>query len=145
MKFAILLSASLLTSAYAANDSVAFFYNPEKVVVLINERNLSGRLDRFMRHFGNSDVLATSSSDNSIAINCNRARLGIGCSFKFKPSNTVRIQNRSLKVDTSAKFLNLPDVGVFQMNFASSMKDKFEFVMLENGSIRMTGSKILEN
>lgn len=145
MKFALLILSALVfaVSAFASSDSVAFFYNPEKVVVLINERSQTGRLNNFMNHFGNNDVLNATSADQKINISCARGQLGIACTFKFFPSEFVQIRDRSLNVVTNVAVLGLPGTGAFEMSFASSMKDKFSFNVEDNGQIHMTGSKLI--
>ncbi|WPU67192.1 hypothetical protein [Peredibacter starrii] len=145
MKFALLTLSALVfaVSAIASSDSVAFFYNPEKVVVLINERSQTGRLNNFMNHFGNNDVLNTTSIDQKINISCARGQLGIACTFKFFPSELIQIRDRSLIVQTNVAALGFPSVGAFEMSFASSMKDKFNFAVKDNGEILMTGSKLI--
>ncbi|WP_408096172.1 hypothetical protein ACJVC5_14125 [Peredibacter sp. HCB2-198] len=145
MKFALLTLSALVfaVSAIAANDSVAFFYKPEKVGVLINERSQTGRLSNFLNHFGNSDVLNTTSTDQKINISCARGQIGIACTFTFLPAQNIQIRDRALSVVTNVAALGLPNAGAFEMSFASSMKDKFNFAVSDKGEIRMTGSKIL--
>ena len=145
MKFALLAISALVfaVSAIAANDSVAFFYNPEKVVVLINERSHVGHLNNLLNHFGNSDVLSTSSADQKINITCARGQLGIGCTLTFFPAQNIQIRNRALNVVTNVAALGLPNAGAFEMSFTSSMKDRFNLAVSHDGEIRMNGSKTL--
>lgn len=143
MKFMIVSLVAMMSvaSAFASRDSVAFFYSPKKVSVLINERSLVGRLDGFMRHLGQSNSLRAISQDGSMDLGCARGDIGISCTFTFIPGQDIRIQNRSLAVLTHISALNLANNGAFQMSFASSMKDLFYFEMNENGEILMEGSK----
>lgn len=143
MKIALfaLSSLMLMSSAFANNDSVAFFYQPNEVGVLINERTQTGRLDAFMKHFGAADYLKGSTQNETIRFECGRGYYGLSCVFKFYPSANVQIKDRSMQAETSAQALNLPANGAFAMSFASSMKDKFNFAISSDGVIRMDGSK----
>lgn len=132
---------TLMSSAFATNDSVAFFYQPNEVGVLINDRTQTGRLDAFMRHFGAEDYLQGSTQSETIRFECGRGYFGISCVFKFYPAANVQIKDRSMLAQTSAQDMNLPANGAFEMSFASSMKDRFNFAISTDGVIRMEGSK----
>ena len=145
MKNIIIIAALFITqTAFAQKDSVAFFYRPEKVVVLINERNEAGtRLLDFMKHFGNEEGFRATSSDGAIDFVCGRGTFGSTCKFVFSPTSSVRIADRSLSAMTIVQDLGLPDNGAFTMSFASSMKDRFTVAITGDGRIEFFGSKKL--
>lgn len=145
MKTIILLTTLLLSQlALASQDSVAVFYRPEKVIVLINERIQAGvRLQEFMNHFGATDSFMASNDDESIVITCGQSSTSSSCKFIFTPAQDVVIKDRTVTVKTSLRNFNLNNNGEFKMEFASSMNDKFFFTVSADGDITMTGSKIL--
>lgn len=142
MKYFFLLIALFVNTAFAQQDSVAFFYKPDRVVVLIQERKEAGtRLADFIDHVS-ADVIYTSTSlDKSIRIACGKGVLGSECTFTFTPSAAVQIKDRAMVVKTNLENLGLPNVGEFKMAFAGSMKDKFMLQIMNDGSVRMEGSK----
>lgn len=142
MKYALLLIVLLMNTAFAQRDSVAFFYKPDRVSVFIQERLEAGnRLTDFIDHVS-ADVTYTSTSvDKSIRIACYKGVLGSECTFTFTPGAAVQIKDRSLVVNTTLENLGLPNVGEFKMSFAGSMKDKFRMEILDDGTVRMEGSK----
>lgn len=137
--------SSLTATAREGRDSVAFFYRPEKVVVLINERSSSGRLIQFMEQFTFESKLVGASNDGTITFSCSRNSIEAGCRFRFLPSANVAINNRRLKTSIASEELGLSPAGTFKMNFASSMKDRFQLVIDDEGIMTIEGSKILGN
>lgn len=146
MKKFALLAALFISSAYAQEDSVGFFYKKDKVIVLINERvEVGTRLSDFISLVSSDDVYSVTTQDKSIAIRCGRVNIGSGCTMQFIPGKNVQIKDRSLIVNTTVQELGLPNVGAFEMSFASSMKDKFKLVITNDGKVYMEGSKKLSS
>lgn len=142
MKFILLLAALLVNTAFAQRDSVAFFYRPERVVVLIQERIEAGsRLSNFIDHVSNGTIYTSTSEDNSIRISCGKGTLGSECRFTFTPGEVVEIKDRALVVNTTSKNLGFPNTGAFKMSFQGSMKDRFIIEIFEDGTVHMEGSK----
>lgn len=142
MKYLFLLAALSVNAAFAQRDSVAFFYRPERVSVLIQERKEAGtRLEDFIDHVSSDIIYTSTSQDQNIRIACGKGMLGSECTFTFTPGPAVVIKDRALVVNTTLENLGLPNVGPFKMSFAGSMKDKFSLEILPDGTVRMEGSK----
>jgi hypothetical protein len=127
--------------AQANRDSVGFFYKEDKVVVLINERTSYGRLHALLDHLNLGDRLNVLSNDETIKLSCTKSWEGVGCTFRFFPSENVTIENRSLIAEASLEALGLDNNGEFEISFASSMKDKLHIRITEDGKLIITGSK----
>lgn len=146
MKLLVLFISLFSFSAIANQDSVAFFYRPEKVIVLINERIEAGmRLEQFLNALGGADHIEATSQDGTISFTCGRAALGNSCRFVFTPSEKVIIQDRALSAIFSANDLGITTSGKFEMTFAGSMKDRFSLRISEDGTIDIFGSKRMGN
>lgn len=142
MKFVLLFATLLINTAFAQQDSVAFFYKPDRVSVLIQERKEARtRLEDFIDHVSSDIVYTSTSQDNNIRIACGKGYFGSECTFSFTPGPAVVIKDRSLLVNTTLENLGLPNVGPFKMSFASSMKDRFTLEILPDGTVRIEGSK----
>lgn len=127
--------------ANANRDSVAFFYKEDKVAVLINERANYGRLHSLLDHLNLDGRLNVLSSDESIKLSCTESDEGVGCTFRFLPSENVVIAERSLVAETTLAAVGLENNGAFEISFASSMKDKLHIKITDDGKLIITGSK----
>ena len=142
MKFLALLISLMSFSAFAQQDSVAVFYRPERVVILINERFEQGnRLNDFLDQIGAGESFDVITTDKTINISCYRGTMGSSCTFKFMPGNGIVIQDRSVTVKTTLNTLKLTDVPPFKMHFRGSMNDKFDLVITEDGGVQIFGAK----
>ena len=112
-------------SAVAAADSVGVFLRPEKVVVLINERGMDGRLHQFMNQMGAGSELQVLSSDGSLKIECGRKTDAVSCTFRFFPSENTEIGQRFVKSEFAAAELPQALPTSFEMTFESSREDLF--------------------
>lgn len=142
MKFFLLLIVLFVNAAFAQQDAVAFFYKPDRVAVLIQERLNDGtRISDFIEHVTTERYFETTSVDGSIRIGCLKRVIGADCVLNFIPSHSVKFMDRAIVVSTTLEDLGLPNVGAFNMSFAGSMKDKFKLEIKEDGTVRMEGSK----
>lgn len=112
-------------SAIASADSVGVFHRPEKVVVLINERGVDGRLHQFMNQMGAGSQLQVLSLDESLKIECGRQTDAVSCTFRFFPSEAIEIGQRFVKAEFAASDLTQALPTAFEMTFESSREDLF--------------------
>ncbi len=138
LTLALMILASSLVSA--GQDSIAFFYSPTKVNVLINERGATSRLHDFMNLFTDTHELVLVSENNDIKIGCERSLEKVACTFTFYPSHYVRIEDKQLVAAVPLMFLSSTVVDNFEMNFRSSMKDNLKF-QIRDGVVVISGSK----
>lgn len=138
----ILLPFMLVTSslAWANFDSIAFFYSPNKVNVLINERGTSSRLHDFMNLFTDAHELVLISENNDMKIGCARSVEKVACTFTFYPSHYVRIEDKELAAAVPLMFLSPVVLDGFEMSFRSSMKDNLQ-LQIRDGVVVISGSK----
>lgn len=137
----LLISMVLIsTLSWAHQDSIAFFYSPNKVNVLINERGTFSRLHDFMNLFTDTHELLLVSENNDMKIGCARSVEKVACTFTFYPSHNVRIEDRHLAVTVPLMFLTSMVIDDFEMNFRSSMKDSLQ-LQIKNGVVVTSGSK----
>lgn len=123
MKFFVFLTSFLLSvTALASLDSVGVFHRPDKVVVLVTDNNPSGRIQEFMTALGTDELFIWKNSDQSISIRCGRSSREASCTFRFFPSESVQIENKSVNAFISAEELASAD---FSIDFESSMGDRF--------------------
>lgn len=123
-KLFILTFALIISShAFASRDSIAFFYTPKKVNVLINERGTNSRLHDFMNFFNASNELVLLSKSGDIKLGCAREVDKVACTFTFLPSVNVALDNRELHVAASMTEFGMESNDSFEMSFRSSMKD----------------------
>lgn len=137
--FILILSLYSLTTL-AQRDSVAFFYTPKKVNVLINERGVDSRLHAFMDYFRVDTELLLTSVDQDIQLGCAREVDRVSCTFTFHPSTDVQIANRELLVQKDLRALEVETSGSFEMSFRSSMKDNIHLTIID-GVLRISASK----
>lgn len=128
------------TVSLAQRDSVAFFYTPKKINVLINERGQVSRLQNFMNFFNADNVLILKSQDQDIKLECAREIDRATCTFTFYPSVNVQTVNRELHVLKDLSNFGLQTSESFAMSFKGSMKDNIHLV-IENGVLNITASK----
>lgn len=140
-KLTLTLMLSLFSAvSYAQLDSVAFFYTPQKINVLINERGEVSRLQNFMNFFNAGHELFLVSKDNDIKFACARDYDKATCTLTFYPSQDVQTQNRELRLVKSLENFDLDIQDSFTMSFRGSMKDNFHLV-IENGVMTIFASK----
>lgn len=132
--FALVFQFSIL--AQAAADSVAFFLNPEKAVVLVKEYGSQGRLQSFMDTFQADTQLVARNQDQSIRISCARSLRETSCTFGFAPGAFTHFGDKSLEAAQSLPDLNLPAAVDFEMSFESSREQRFD-VKIEAGVLRL--------
>lgn len=126
--------------AWANQDSIAFFYSPNKVNVLINEKGTSSRLHDFMNLFTDAHELLLVSENKDMKIGCARSVEKVACTFTFYPSHYVRIDDRQLAAAVPLLFLSPSVLDNFEMNFRSSMKDNLQ-LHIRDGVVVISGSK----
>lgn len=136
-KFLSLL-LSLSTSALAARDSVAYFYSPQKVNVLLNERGINSRIQQFMNVLGGENELMIVTGD--MKLGCARKEDRATCTFTFYPSPTIKFINKELFVEKSLVSLELDERLEFEMSFQGSMKDQLN-LRLSEGQLFIFASK----
>lgn len=140
-KYLILVGLFLLsTSAIASRDSIAFFYTPAKVNILINERGMDSRLHDFMNHFNAGNELILESEKGDITLGCAREINKVACRFTFTPSNNVAIENKELAVLAKMSSFGIMSDDSFEMSFRGSMKDNMSFT-IEHGVLKIFASK----
>jgi hypothetical protein len=132
MMTALLFFASVQVSA--AQDSVAVFFNPQKTIVLINEKG-ADRLHAFMDQMGVQDELHLLSQDKSIKIDCRRYDDASSCTFRLLPSPSVQIGNKEVTAELT---VNVP--GTFETSFESSRGDKF-ILQIADGKMFLHANK----
>ena len=130
----------MASPVFASRDSIAFFYKPEKVGILINERGTSGRIHDFMDHLGASEDLYLLSKDETIMLGCKRIENAATCTFRFLPGADVLTENKELHVKTSLSNFNLEEIAYFEMKFLSSMKDNIH-LEIKDGFLNIDASK----
>lgn len=132
-----LLFVSVQTSAiqnFAAQDSVAVFFNTHKTVVLINEEG-SERLHAFMDLMGVKGELHHTTEDGSLKIDCGRTAATASCTFRFLPSSTVQFGHKIVTTE-----LGVDVEGTFETSFESSRGDKF-ILEIADGKMQLTAQK----
>lgn len=127
-------------SAMASRDSIAFFYTPAKVNILINERGVNSRLHDFMNYFKAGQELIFESENGDITLGCVRDINKVACRFTFIPSSNVAIENKELSVLADMTSFRVMTKDSFKMTFLGSMKDNMSF-SIENGELRILASK----
>lgn len=138
LSFMVIFQASLW--AQAASDSVAFFFTPQKAVVLINESSGAPRLQAFMSALQAEARLEAQSQDASVRVTCNRTADQASCTFGFAPGAFTQFGNKTLDASLALKDLNLPEAGDFEMTFESSREDRFT-LKIEGGQLVLKASK----
>lgn len=142
MKYVLFLLALCSFQVFAQQDSVAVFYRPERVVILINERFEQGnRLNDFLDHIRAGESYDFITTDKTINISCYRGTKGSSCTFKFIPGKDILIENRSVKVSTDLATLNLENTLPYNLHFRGSMNDKFDLKILEDGKVEIFAAK----
>jgi hypothetical protein len=137
----LLISMVLIsTLSWAHQDSIAFFYSPNKVNVLINERGTFSRLHDFMNLFTDTHELLLVSENNDMKIGCARSVEKVACTFTFYPSHYVRIEDSLLAAAVPLTFFTPSVLDNFEMSFRSSMKDNLQ-LQIRNGVVVISGSK----
>ena len=126
--------------AFAGLDSAGVFHRPEKVIVLISENGEGERLQTMMNYFEVGEVMSMSSADNSITILCRRKINTASCTFSFLPGRNTVIGARTLDAAVSLYELGATIIEDFDMSFESSLKDKFNMIVI-NGHINFYASK----
>ena len=134
MKAFVLFFSFLLGSAsFAAQDSVAVFFNPEKSVVLINEEGV-GRLQGLMDHLAFGNELHILNPDESIKIDCGRTTTTASCTFRFLPSATVQFGPKTVTAEITGV------EGSFEASFESSRGNKF-LLQITDGKMSLKAQK----
>ena len=135
-----ILFAFISTASLAQRDSVAFFYTPKKINVLINERGEVSRLHHFMNFFKAGNELILRSEDKDIKLECAREFDRATCTFTFYPSLDVQTVNRELHVEKALSNFGVETVDAFEMSFRGSMKDNIHLSIV-NGFLTISASK----
>ena len=125
----------------AANDSVAIFYRPEKVVVVINERGEAARLQSFMNFVDAGLSLQKETSDGSIKIACKRTIEVSSCTFSFIAGEKVTIGERFVRAQLLLSDFSLESAEDFSLSFESSMGDQFTLSALSGKTIQFFAKK----
>lgn len=128
----LILTLSNSLSAWASLDSVGVFHRLDRVVVLINENSSTSRLSRMMDAMGAANSLQTLSVDGSVKIECGRRAHAASCTFRFLPSQFVKIGAKNSAVNLSSDDLQLSLAADYEMYFERSMQDKFSFSIHDN-------------
>lgn len=115
------------TQSFAAADSVAVFFSPQKTVVLVNEHT-PNRLHAWMDQLDTANELHILSTDESIKIDCGRTETTASCTFRLLPSEQVQFGNKSV---IAAMNLNERFSGSSTFEFISSRGDKFVLASFE--------------
>ncbi len=138
----IFLASSLIisTQTFASRDSIAFFYTPKKVSVLINERGTNSRLHDFMDFFNADNDMVLTSKKGDIKLGCARDIDKVSCTFTFLPSENVALDNRELHVLTTLNDFGVESDDSFEMRFRSSMKDNITLTVTD-GELVISASK----
>ncbi|MBC7713761.1 MAG: hypothetical protein H7177_10510 [Rhizobacter sp.] len=145
MKNILLIITTLIfsTQAMATSDSVAVFHRPEKVTVLINERGESSRLQDMMSNFNADKYIHTITADQKVMITCGRNIEAASCTFTFYQSPEVVIAERSMTAQASLADLEMESTQNFEINFESSMNDKFSLEVKDGNIFFKSSKKIL--
>lgn len=138
---ALIFTLLLTNTAFAKGDSLGVFYQPQKVIILINELGYEGRLHNIMNAFGVNESFEASSTDETIKFTCMRIEEAASCSFKFLPGKDVLIASRSLKATAQLSDLKLGSEN-FEISFESAMSDKFT-LKSEEGTLNFVANKKL--
>lgn len=136
----LLLGLIFSVSAFAQRDSVAFFYRPHKIDVLLNERGEVSRLQNFMNYFKAGHELNLLSEDQDIKIQCARIIDKATCTLTFYPSTDVFTVNRELQATKKLSNFGMERKDEFEMHFQGSMKDNFHLV-INDGVMTISASK----
>lgn len=137
----LLLMILLPFHSMAASDSVAVFYRPEKVVVVVNERGEAARLQSFMNFVDAGLSLQKETSDGSIKISCKRTIEISSCTFSFIPGEIVIIGERFASAQLLLSDLGLESAEDFSLLFESSMGDQFTLNALSGKTIQFFAKK----
>jgi len=129
-----------INNAMASRDSLAFFYKPNKVSVLINELTPYGRLGDFMNQF--TTEASFQREADGFKMSCSRTLRGAGCRFHFTPEDNILIQDRTLSAQFDLEAMEPTLNDSFVVNFASSANDKLR-ITIEDNTLIFEGSKIL--
>ena len=138
LSFVLVFQTSLL--AQAVSDSIAFFFTPDKAVVLVKEFGNQGRLQSLMNAFKVETNLVGSNQDNSIRVSCVRSVSEATCTFGFAPSAFTQFGDKTLEAAQSLQDLQLPEAGDFEATFESSRHHQF-LLKIESGKLVMKARK----
>lgn len=141
MKIGLLLIVTLgFAIRVQASDSVAVFHRPQKVVVLINERGASGRIQEMMNVLGVSEFFEIKSPDESVTGGCKRNETVATCTITFLPSEKVLIEPKKMQSTWSYEELKVSPRIDFEIAFESSQGDKFTLIMSKQ-TVQLSASK----
>lgn len=134
--FALIFS----TSVFAQADSVGIFHRNDKVVILLNEKGESARLQNFLNSLEVKYGFDFVSEEKDVKIVCARNIEAATCTFTFFPSHNVIIGHRTLEaaIDLTNSDLNVSEE--FSMYFESSMADKV-FIKIVDGNMFVSATK----
>ncbi len=133
-------------NASAAWDAVGVFHKPEKVIVLLNERQevTNKRLHQWVSLFPNNYIQYISSTQD-IRWECGINFEGAGCTFRFLPSSTNLIGERF--IESSLSIAQFTELGVdiqkmtgLDLSFLNSNGDTFR-IWQEGDRIYFLGKK----
>lgn len=122
------------SQAFAAYDSVAVFFNPQKTVVLINEEG-ANRLHAFMDQFAVKGELHLLNQDESIKIDCGRTAVSASCTFRLLPSPAVQFGHKAVVAELAVEL-----AGTFETSFESSRGDTF-ILQIAEGKMLLQAQK----
>lgn len=134
--FAIVIGA--ISSKAFAWDSVAVFYKPEKVLVLVNESGREGRLKSLMKLFGPENEILKVSEDQSFKMDCGKNATAASCTFRFLRAGDVRLFKRG--AEGHAKMSGLISEEKDYFVFENSNGDRF-WIRVKNDHITFRASK----
>ncbi len=128
----------LSTNASASRDSVAIFHRPNKVVILLNEKNGAPRLHALMKSLGADQNFVYESYDRNLRIKCARNEEESTCTFAVETGGLGTIGNK--RVDALIPAIELNIQNDYSMHFESSMQDKFRVIINSDG-LEFVGTK----
>ncbi|MES2801812.1 MAG: hypothetical protein V4654_04925 [Bdellovibrionota bacterium] len=97
MRILTLMSCLLFVNfAFAGNDSMAFFWNSNQTTVVINENSSTLKLKDFIQSTGLGNSFNLQSKSGDVIIQCKTASGAASCTFKFKKSNEIELQDKYL-------------------------------------------------
>lgn len=137
--FSVLLSL-LSLSAFAESDSVGIFHRNDKVVILLNEKGESARLQNFLNSLNVEYGFDFVSADKDVRITCGRNIDAATCTFSFFPSPNVIIGYKTLEAAIELKNSELNAAEEFSMYFESYMADKV-FIKILDGHMYVSATK----
>lgn len=137
----LFLVSILLSSSSPAWDSVAVFHRPKKVIVLINEKGRTSRLQQLMDLIGTGTEAYVRNSSESVRFVCKRNAQAASCTFRFLPDEENIIEPKKVQTTRSLEEMGLTGLnGRFAIEFLNSNGDFF-MLKIEDSKVWLSGSK----